>query len=243
MLKSLINEISSVAGYLWEKGWAEKNAGNISFNLTDKVKIPETKIYSCKLERSYAGLSRDVILVTASGSRMRDIKDSPLKHIIFVAFDEKGSRFAKFKLNNKFSFFVTEDIPSSELPVHLRIHEVLKETGSSSKAVLHTHSTELISFSHLKECSGENKLNKNLSAMHNEFSLFIPDGVGLVKEQESGNEKIADETAEQFRKRRIVLWKKHGVIAAAESPANAFDIIDIASKSAKIFLMSKGKMV
>lgn len=242
-MKSLINDISAVAGFLWEKGWAEKNAGNISVNLTGSVNTSEARIYSCKLERCYGALAENVILITSSGSRMRDIKESPLRHVIFLVFDKTGTRFSKFKLNNKYNFFVTEDIPSSELPVHLKIHDTLIKTGSGSRTILHTHSTELISFSHLKECSGENKLNRILSDMHPEFRLFIPEGIGLIKAQESGNEKIADETAELFRTRKIVLWKKHGAIAAAETPGSAFDIIDIASKAAKIFLLSRGSPV
>ena len=30
-----IGRIAEVAGYLWTKGWAERNGGNISVNLTD----------------------------------------------------------------------------------------------------------------------------------------------------------------------------------------------------------------
>ena len=35
--KALMNEIgriAEVAGYLWTKGWAERNGGNISVNIT-----------------------------------------------------------------------------------------------------------------------------------------------------------------------------------------------------------------
>ena len=36
-LQSRIDEVAEVAGYLWEKGWAERNGGNISYNVTDAV--------------------------------------------------------------------------------------------------------------------------------------------------------------------------------------------------------------
>lgn len=29
-----VNRIAEVAGYLWTKGWAERNGGNISVNIT-----------------------------------------------------------------------------------------------------------------------------------------------------------------------------------------------------------------
>ena len=36
-LDKVINEIAEVAGYLWEKGWAERNGGNITVNITNEI--------------------------------------------------------------------------------------------------------------------------------------------------------------------------------------------------------------
>ena len=32
-----INKVAEVAGYLWQKGWAERNGGNITVNITEFV--------------------------------------------------------------------------------------------------------------------------------------------------------------------------------------------------------------
>ena len=32
-----VNKVAEVAGYLWEKGWAERNGGNITINVTEYV--------------------------------------------------------------------------------------------------------------------------------------------------------------------------------------------------------------
>ena len=32
-----INNVAEVAGYLWQKGWAERNGGNITINITEYV--------------------------------------------------------------------------------------------------------------------------------------------------------------------------------------------------------------
>ena len=32
-----IQQVAEVAGYLWQKGWAERNGGNITINITDCV--------------------------------------------------------------------------------------------------------------------------------------------------------------------------------------------------------------
>ena len=36
-LKAEIEKIAEVAGYLWQNGWAERNGGNITVNVTDLV--------------------------------------------------------------------------------------------------------------------------------------------------------------------------------------------------------------
>ena len=36
-LKAGIWKVAEVAGYLWQKGWAERNGGNITVNITDYV--------------------------------------------------------------------------------------------------------------------------------------------------------------------------------------------------------------
>ena len=32
-----VNQAAEVAGYLWQKGWAERNGGNITLNITEYV--------------------------------------------------------------------------------------------------------------------------------------------------------------------------------------------------------------
>ena len=32
-----VNQAAEVAGYLWQKGWAERNGGNITLNITEFV--------------------------------------------------------------------------------------------------------------------------------------------------------------------------------------------------------------
>ena len=36
-LAAEINKVAEVAGYLWQKGWAERNGGNITINITEFV--------------------------------------------------------------------------------------------------------------------------------------------------------------------------------------------------------------
>ena len=36
-LKHAVYQVAEVAGYLWQNGWAERNGGNITVNITDLV--------------------------------------------------------------------------------------------------------------------------------------------------------------------------------------------------------------
>ena len=43
-----INKVAEVAGYLWQKGWAERNGGNITINIT---LFPIYRGYASSLKR------------------------------------------------------------------------------------------------------------------------------------------------------------------------------------------------
>ena len=36
-LAAEVEKVAEVAGYLWQKGWAERNGGNITLKITEKV--------------------------------------------------------------------------------------------------------------------------------------------------------------------------------------------------------------
>ena len=36
-LAKAVGQVAEVAGYLWQKGWAERNGGNITVNITEYI--------------------------------------------------------------------------------------------------------------------------------------------------------------------------------------------------------------
>ena len=42
-LAAEIGKVAEVAGYLWQKGWAERNGGNITINITEYVTMPSAR--------------------------------------------------------------------------------------------------------------------------------------------------------------------------------------------------------
>ena len=42
-LREEVEKVAEVAGYLWQKGWAERNGGNITVNITEHIDDEDRK--------------------------------------------------------------------------------------------------------------------------------------------------------------------------------------------------------
>ena len=80
-LMAEIGRIAEVAGYLWEKGWAERNGGNISVNVTNLLTEEEKALpalgAAIELEEAMTELSGHIFYVTGTGKRMRYAAQDP----------------------------------------------------------------------------------------------------------------------------------------------------------------------
>lgn len=238
VLKSVIHEISEIAGYLWQRGWAERNAGNISVNITDlkSQEIPDPELYPfINLDVSRPELADNFFLVTCTGSRMRAVARKPMKNILIIKLNKEASGYWILTARG----LGDPRLPTSELPTHLGIHQMIAARASDEKVVLHTHATELIALTHEKSFCTQAKINKILWSMHPETIMFIPKGVGFVPYSLPGTAEIATETIKTLRNHDVALWEKHGVFAIGKSISDSFDIIDILAKSARIYFMCR----
>jgi rhamnulose-1-phosphate aldolase len=235
-----IKEVADLANYLWQKGWAERNAGNISVNLTDLMGEPEFELDQYpvfQLERSYESLANLYFFVTGTGKRMRDLAINPMKNACIIKMNKKGNAYHIISMNkrNLYNFR-----PTSELPTHLTVHNFLVRTGSKNKAVVHTHPNELVAMTQIPKFQSADMLNKTLWGMHPEAYVFVPRGAYMVPYLLPGSHKIADATIKGFEQGHdVVIWEKHGAFAIGETVSDAFDMIDILAKSAKIWFMAK----
>jgi rhamnulose-1-phosphate aldolase len=243
-IREIIDDIARVAEILWQRGWAERNAGNISVNLTpSNIEHPDAGIQDTlfasspeiPLETPVPDLDGDILAVTGTGTRMRDLARDPLPAICFVRVGTGGLSFQSYCKGNGRALL----LPTSELPTHLAIQSLLKQGRSCFTTVLHAHATELIALTHLPQFTDEAALNELLFSMHPEISMFLPNGAGLVPFMTPGNETIAQATLKSFRDHDVVIWEKHGAMAIGGSPSEAFDAIDLVAKAAKIYLMMR----
>ncbi len=226
-----IDEVAEVAGYLWQKGWAERNGGNITINITE---------FADDEMRSLAPISGPVpIGVTlphlrgcwffckGTNRRMRDLARRPM---------ENGSVIRI--LDDCASYEIVADNPvrpTSELPAHLSMHEQMIASGNGYRAALHTHPIDLVAMSHNPEFLKKDVLTNLLWSMIPETRAFCPKGLGVVPYRMPSSVELAERTVEELRDYDVVLWEKHGVCAVAENIVEAFDMVDTLSKSAQIY--------
>lgn len=235
-LEPVMNELLEVSGYLWQRGWAERNAGNISIDVTElvaelKAELPDGK--KGRFGHAYPLLANRSFLVTGSGRRFRDVAKAPSNNVCILRIGEKGRAYELVWGGESGPDFR----PTSEFPTHLRLHEFLRETNAPERTVLHTHPTDLIALTHMPEYRGETELNRVLWCVHPEVKVNLPRGVGFVPYEIPGSETLAQATVTGFRRGHpVVLWEMHGCVAKAAGPMVAFDLIDIANKAAIIVL-------
>lgn len=237
-IRSLTDETASVAGWLWERRWSERNAGNISVNVTSCFTEKELDRFSTypflPLNKEYPGLTRQVLMVTAAGSRMRDIAKDPLEGICLVFLGETASAFHVIVPERS----GRNQMPTSELPAHLAVHEMLCEKKAPEKVLMHSHVTELIALTHDPRFQSASSITELLWRMHPEALMLQPKGYGFIPFTLPGTEKIAALSAKAFTHNNVVIWEKHGAMAIGKTPCDAFDELDLTAKAAAIYLSS-----
>lgn len=231
-LEKEVNKVAEVAGYLWQKGWAERNGGNITINVTDLVDdeirrmpgiAPVTPIGD-----TLPHLKGCYFYCKGTNMRMRDVARHPM---------ENGSVIRILDDCANYEIIADNPVkPTSELPSHLAVHNWLIGKGSSYKASVHTHPIELVAMSHNPAFLEKDVMTNLLWSMIPETKAFCPLGLGIVRYEVPGSKTLAEKTLAELHDYDVVMWEKHGVFAIGEDPLTAFDQIDVLTKSAQIYM-------
>jgi len=232
-IRNVLTEMAEVAKYLWERGWAEKNAGNISINITGLVNEKSLGLFNDStytlLQIPYYNLKGNTFILTGTGTRMRDLARRPEENICFIRISETGIGYQQY-CNSPAKPGLR---PTSEIPTHLAVQDMFAEKNRDSKVLLHTHATELIALTQIPLFKSKEAINSILWGMHPENILFVPEGVGFLPFTIPGTEKIAQATMKEFERHQAVIWEKHGVLSTGTNIIEAFDTIDLLVKSAQ----------
>ncbi|MCF0212450.1 MAG: rhamnulose-1-phosphate aldolase [Bacteroidales bacterium] len=221
--------VAETAALLWQKGWAERNGGNMVVRV-DSSHLVYHPVVSVPIPigASVPHLKGMHFYCKGSGHRMRDVAKSPLEHGSIIRILDDAEHYA--------IVFERPIRPTSEITAHLLIHNQMVANASPNKVSLHTHPTTLVALSHIDSlCTGDT-LTRTLHAMLPEARLFCSKGINIVPYLEPGSSRLARSTTRAITEHDIVLWRKHGVLAVGPDPIEAFDTIDIMEKAADIYL-------
>lgn len=230
-----IEKVAEVAGYLWVKGWAKRNGGNITVNITEWIdediqSLPAispqfpTKIIVPNLLNCY-------FYCKGTNKRIRDLARQPMENGSIIRICNDCMHYE----------IVADQVikPTSEIPAHLDIHNFLVGKGSEKKAVLHANPIELIAMSHRSHFLEKDVLTRLLWSMIPETKAFCPRGLGIIPYALPGSIALAEASLKELKHYDVVMWEKHGVLSVGTDIIDAFDQIDVLSKSALIYTAAK----
>jgi rhamnulose-1-phosphate aldolase len=234
-LKKALDSVAEVTGYLWQKGWAERNGGNLTLNITEYVDEQMMAMPAISgvlpIGVTLPNLKGCWFYCKGTGKRMRDLARDPMSAGSIIRI-----------LDDCASYEIVGDaviVPTSELPSHLALQDYAIAQGSNYKATLHTHPIELIAMSHSKEFLDSRHLTEVLWSMIPETLAFAPLGIGVVPYALPSSVELADATLELIKRYDVVLWEKHGTVAVGTDMMEAFDQTDVLNKAACIYMAGK----
>ena len=139
-VKVELDKISTVAGYLWQREWAERNAGNISMNLTSFFKKEEVQgigeVIPFDFPKEVGGY---VLFITGTGCYLRSLIDKIEEAACILYINEEATGYSIIWGGKSEGFG-----PTCELISHASIHLFNTKNNPTHLAVLHTHPIELI---------------------------------------------------------------------------------------------------
>ena len=235
-LHEAIWQVAETAGYLWEKGWAERNGGNITVNITEHVDdvmrsmpaISEAQSIGVTLPH----LKGCWFYCKGTQKRMRDLASAPMMNGSIIRITDDCAHYEIIA-----DSFV---MPTSELPSHLSVHNYLLAKGSPYRASLHTHPIELVAMTHCSKFMEKDVATKLLWSMIPETKAFCPRGLGIVPYLMPSGIELAQATIKAIDEDYdVVMWEKHGVFAVDIDIISAFDQVDVLNKAAQIYMASK----
>ncbi|MCD8313483.1 MAG: rhamnulose-1-phosphate aldolase [Bacteroidales bacterium] len=234
-LAAEVERVAEVAGYLWQKGWAERNGGNITVNITEHVDDAMRAMPAITEPREIGFTLPNIrgcwFYCKGTNMRMRDLARRPMDNGSIIRITEDCAHY---------EIVADKPVrPTSELPSHLSVHNYLIGKGSPYKASVHTHPIELVAMSHNSRFLEKDVATNLLWSMIPETKAFCPRGLGIIPYRMPGSNALAEATIRELDDYDVVMWEKHGVFAVDVDVMQAFDQIDVLNKSALIYIAAK----
>ena len=232
VVAEILNEIAFVAALLDRKGWADSHSGNLSFivNKQQIIHLPEQYFLSeiISLPVAFPAIDGCFIAITGTGTRMRDVARSAEENVVWLQVAERGETIRLYNYNRILLK------PTSEFIAHLGLYNSTY-TGNNA-SIVHTHVPEITAVTHNPKFCSEEELCRILWKMQPEGVITFPEGLGFISYYRTGSVELAKETALCAKRKKVIIWEKHGILAHSKNAESALDLIETVSGAFKLYL-------
>ncbi len=235
-----IEEMCDATANMYRQGWDERNGGNISYMLDEKI-VAEYLDVNNVLRTIPTGfdataLIGKIFIVTGTGKYFKNVTKDPETNLGIIRIAKDGTTAELlwgWKDGGKFT---------SELPAHLMSHIARLSVDPQNRVVMHSHPTYTIAMNTVCPVD-EKEFTHRLWQTNTECVVVFPDGVGVLPYMLCGTNSIGEATAEKMKEFRLVVWTNHGIYGAGRTMDEAFGLIETVEKTAQIYMLTLGKVV
>lgn len=219
----------------YNKGWHERNGGNLSYRIKDEELKPYLSQLSFDGEFKPIGvtvenLKNEFFLVTGSGKYFQNVKADIENNVAIIEIDESGSAYRIVW------GLASGGVPTSELPTHLINHSIKKEkTNGLHRVIMHSHPANTIALTFVLPLDSK-VFSRELWEMMTECPIVFPRGVGVLPWMVPGSADIALKTAELIKVHDVIIWAHHGVFCSGADFDETFGLMHTVEKAAEILV-------
>ena len=228
-----MTEMIRTATCMYDRGWDERNGGNISMML-DEEATAEYLDTGNVLRTIFTGftapeLDGRVFLVTGTGKYFKNIRYAPEVNLGIVRLKDQGRQadlLWGFSDGGQFT---------SEFPAHMMSHRARLKAEPENRVIMHCHPANLLAMTYVHTLD-EREFTRTLWQMCTECIVVFPDGVNVLPWMLCGTNEIGEATAEKMLSARLVVWSQHGIYGAGKDLDETFGLIETAEKAAEIYM-------
>jgi rhamnulose-1-phosphate aldolase len=231
-LDELIASIGEAGIRLNDMKATEGAAGNISIYIGWPVELQRhfPQVEQIDLPQPAPALTGKLVLVTGSGSRLRDIRTDPAGNLAAVVVNPGGLTARLYTSPRRLFKRIT-----GEFNTHLAVHQdEVARTTANFQALVHAQPPNMVYLSHIAAYRDQAFLNQKLLRWQPETIAMLPMGVSVLPFLVPGSAALMEATVSGLREHDIVLWSKHGVMSRSNSSVDhATDIIEYSEAAAR----------
>lgn len=231
-LEQLLIEIGEVGSWLAQMKACEGAAGNISICMGWEVDGSDHFPDSRPIDLPFAapGMADKSILITGSGTRLRDLHKDPYSNMGLLRIQKQGGKALLFTSPRQNFKRLT-----SEFNTHLSLHQrEFADSNVNFNAVVHAQPLRLTYLTSIPEYQDSLQLSRAICRWQPEMLLVFPQGIAFLPFEVPNSEPLMSATKNVDGTHNLIVWAKHGVVAISnQSVTKALDLIEYAETGAR----------